>query len=74
MKTYCGSANYASPEIVSGQPYDGTACDVWSLGVTLFNLLSGNLPFWDSYTPSLFRKIRSGEYEMDEEITDQNAR
>lgn len=65
LRTFCGTPSFAAPEIVSGKPYDGTMCDVWSLGVTLYNLLSGNLPFSDSYTPSLFRKIRTGEYEMD---------
>lgn len=41
----CGSADYAAPEVLLGQPYDGRATDAWALGVTLYALLEGRLPF-----------------------------
>ncbi|KAI8073185.1 kinase-like domain-containing protein [Gongronella butleri] len=62
LKTSCGSPHYASPEIVMGKAYDGTPTDVWSLGVILFALLSGHLPFDDENMPRLLEKIKLGRY------------
>lgn len=45
LETRCGSDDYAAPEVVMGQPYDGRATDAWSLGVLLYALLEGRLPF-----------------------------
>ncbi|KAI9718185.1 MAG: hypothetical protein M1828_006817 [Chrysothrix sp. TS-e1954] len=41
----CGSADYAAPELLLQQPYDGRSTDVWALGVLLYALLEGRLPF-----------------------------
>ena len=40
-----GSTGYMAPEVLSDKPY-GLAADVWSMGVILFTLLSGRMPFW----------------------------
>lgn len=45
LETRCGSEDYAAPEVIMGQPYDGRATDAWSLGVLLYALLEGRLPF-----------------------------
>ncbi|QUC21693.1 uncharacterized protein UV8b_05936 [Ustilaginoidea virens] len=45
LETRCGSEDYAAPEVIMGQPYDGRATDAWSLGVLLYALLERRLPF-----------------------------
>lgn len=45
LMTRCGSEDYAAPEILLGQPYDGRSTDGWALGVLLYALMEGRLPF-----------------------------
>ncbi|KAH0264582.1 Pkinase-domain-containing protein, partial [Aureobasidium melanogenum] len=45
LTTRCGSEDYAAPEILLGQPYDGRSTDGWALGVVLYALMEGRLPF-----------------------------
>ena len=45
LRCHCGSPSYAAPEIVARQDYLGPPVDVWSLGVVLFAMLAGYLPF-----------------------------
>ena len=60
LRTACGSPCYAAPEMVAGKRYHGAAADVWSLGVCLFAMLCGHLPFEDADTPALYRKMGRG--------------
>ncbi|CAO3610669.1 unnamed protein product [Cunninghamella echinulata] len=64
LETSCGSPHYASPEIVNGIPYDGSASDIWSCGVILFALLNGHLPFDDDNMHILLNKVKEGKYDM----------
>ncbi|KAJ3334435.1 hypothetical protein HDU93_007939, partial [Gonapodya sp. JEL0774] len=57
LLTSCGSPHYASPEIIRGVAYDGAKADIWSLGVILFALLTGNLPFDDENIKRLLQKV-----------------
>ncbi|KAJ5387458.1 hypothetical protein N7509_009999 [Penicillium cosmopolitanum] len=45
LQTRCGSEDYAAPEILMGQPYDGRATDAWALGVLLYAIMENRLPF-----------------------------
>lgn len=64
LRTSCGSPNYAAPEVISGNLYSGPEVDVWSIGVILYALLCGSLPFDDELVPNLFKKIKSGMYSL----------
>jgi len=64
LETSCGSPHYASPEVIEGLKYDGTKSDVWSLGVLLFGLYAGRLPFDDHNIPRLLEKVCRGQYVM----------
>lgn len=45
LHTRCGSEDYASPELLMGQAYDGRQTDGWALGVVLYALMEARLPF-----------------------------
>ena len=57
LGTPCGSPCYASPEMVSGQKYNGFLIDIWSSGIILFAMICGYLPFQDNNNEILFGKI-----------------
>eukprot|EP00127_Corallochytrium_limacisporum_P000182 Clim_evm43s6 gene=Clim_evmTU43s6 len=63
MATYCGSPYYAAPEMVLGKTYVGPEVDVWSMGIILYALLCGFLPFDDSNVKRLYDKIVVGTYQ-----------
>ncbi|CAK4468231.1 unnamed protein product [Aphanomyces euteiches] len=62
LQTACGSPCYAAPEMIEGRLYIGPKADIWSLGVVLFAMVCGNLPFEDNNTSVLYKKILSGQY------------
>ncbi|KAI9792203.1 MAG: Sorting nexin, cytoplasm-to-vacuole targeting pathway/endosomal sorting [Peltula sp. TS41687] len=59
LHTRCGSEDYASPELLMGQPYDGRQTDAWALGVLLYALMEGRLPFDPLPGASEQQKMRS---------------
>jgi len=62
LKTSCGSPHYASPEIIEGHSYDAKSTDVWSIGVILFALITGALPFDHDNIPTLLTMVTRGHY------------
>uniref|UniRef100_H3AL34 non-specific serine/threonine protein kinase n=1 Tax=Latimeria chalumnae TaxID=7897 RepID=H3AL34_LATCH len=62
LQTFCGSPLYASPEIVNGRPYKGPEVDSWSLGVLLYILVHGAMPFDGQDYKNLVNQISNGEY------------
>ncbi|KAI9304917.1 hypothetical protein BJ944DRAFT_277982 [Cunninghamella echinulata] len=69
LETSCGSPHYASPEIVAGMPYNGSASDIWSCGVILYALLTGHLPFDDENIRQLLKKVKAGKFAMPDDIS-----
>ena len=47
LHTITGSYAYGAPELVSGENYDGKKADVWSLGIILYAMVIGKLPYGD---------------------------
>lgn len=64
LKTPCGSPSYAAPELIRKVEYDGPAADIWSLGVNLYVLVCGVLPFKPTDLVNLYDKVLKGEYEV----------
>ncbi len=51
--TFCGSAAYASPEILERRTHDARSADVWALGIVFFIVLVGSMPFDDTNIKSV---------------------
>ncbi|XP_048817336.1 maternal embryonic leucine zipper kinase isoform X1 [Lagopus muta] len=62
LNTCCGSPAYAAPELIQGKAYIGSEADIWSMGVLLYALLCGFLPFDDDNVMALYRRITRGKY------------
>ena len=68
LQTFCGTVCYSAPEMLKGERYAGEKVDVWSLGIILFALLTGELPFDEDDELVTKHKILSEEPQYSESI------
>lgn len=75
LTTRCGSEEYAAPEVIIGNPYDGRLSDVWSFGVIMYACLTGSLPFNPNPQRPRFlaERIVAVSYRGPEDITSSTA-
>lgn len=70
METFCGTTGYASPEMLAGKKYLGVETDLWSMGIILYILLCGGLPFDDDDERVMKDLILSGTYDEPEWLSE----
>ena len=62
--TACGSPCYAAPEMLCGKIYKGKGVDIWSMGVVLFSMICGFLPFHEESNKEMYKKIIEGKFQV----------
>ena len=70
LKSPCGSPCYAPPEMIAGKIYSGRISDIWSIGIILFTMICGYLPFDEEDNYVLYKKILEGKYEFPDFISE----
>ena len=65
----CGSPNYVSPEVLDSDGYDGRKSDIWTLGVILYVLATGRLPFDAKNTADLFDLIQRASFSFPTDVS-----
>lgn len=61
LSTICGTTVYMAPELLTGQKYSGFVIDIWSMGVILYTMLNGMLPFDDDDEMKIQHKVINTE-------------
>ena len=71
VKEQCGTPAYIAPEIISDEGYQGYHADIWSLGVMLYAITTGTVPFKAQNMSDLHELIKKGEFDFPEEVSEE---
>lgn len=68
LDVVAGTPYFMAPEVIDGHYQE--KCDIWSLGVILYMLVTGTLPFSGQSKPEVYGKIRKGAYKPPKSCSD----
>lgn len=69
LSTLCGTLYYAAPEVIKGEMYDGQKADIWSLGILLFVMNVGSLPWQSIKSAGITEEIIRGHIYIPDNVT-----
>lgn len=69
-----GTYQFQAPEMLTGEDYSGFGADIWALGVTLYAMVYGILPFYDNNLMNMFDKIEAGRFDFPNAIGSDSLR
>jgi MAP/microtubule affinity-regulating kinase len=70
LRVFCGTPSYMAPELVMGKEYSGFCTDMWALGVVLYGMLVGHVPFQGQTESQLYAKIRRGFFRWPDSVSE----
>ena len=69
MRTFCGTYEYMSPELLKRESYDYTV-DIWGLGILLFELMHGHSPYQAKHTKMILANIMNNPIKFKSHISE----